>query len=431
MHIHLSLRRAALAVVVAAAVPAAVLAMPAPVSGIVAQRVDVGVHVSWKAVPNAHRYHVYFSRTSILEGGGLYDDVEVTEGPAPEHLLKGEFATQGPLWIAVLAEDADGATSGIFIEEAHIPGEKSAPSADGPTLALPEQEKPDAAEASAASSDGRSETLRMLMAETPSATQVRLTFSHPVVLDEADAEHAFVITDAFGKITWIQRLFIDREIVTLDTEPLRDGVAYAVTADKIRGLKIDPAGDTMLPLDAAARKTLFTGPTSTSNEAGDVRNAALRALPQMDGSLLVEISWEMPSGTQPVGYILSQSIDGGRTFAREWPVPASTNGARIRGVDPTSAFALRISAVGADNAVSRGVIVTLPGVNVIERPAPEPKPPVHAPVAAVVPATKIPAAALPSSGGVAVSMLVAGGALAAAMSMRRRRRVLSVSRTFA
>ncbi len=325
------------------------------------------VQVSWtKPQGEVAYYRVFFSHASILQNSGLYDDFDVADAQDTAHVLQ-TVPPVDTLYVSVLAVNAQGEESPLFVEEASV--KLSAISASSSAI-VPSSVAASSAAAVIASSaaattsskvsidDGK---LHLLSAEPISATGIVLQFSHAVIVDKAKAQDAFVAKDASGTILRFTRLIIEESKVTIHTEPQVRGKVYLLTVgDGITGKTAD---NRVLLFDASQGPTLFSGhkdgleaPTPAM-DIGEPANLRLQSFPSDDGLLRVEMSWE-PSGKGEVSYLISRSNDGGRTFGPEQAVPATTRILTVNKV-PQAGFAVRIRSVAKDATASRGAIATL------------------------------------------------------------------------
>ncbi|MDD4319057.1 MAG: hypothetical protein PHW10_01905 [Candidatus Peribacteraceae bacterium] len=210
---------------------------PPAVTGITGTYVDGSVLVQWAApedATNVARYRVYYSRESIVENGGLFDDFETTPDNATSFAIT-ELPLGDALYVTVVAVSGSGEESETFAEEARVDIPQSAPTADE------------------AAADG---ILRLLSAQPLSATGVLLTFSQPVQVDQQDAATAFRLSDASGSLVPLRTITINGERVTLETAaPLETGGRYSVRALQVRTLA--KAGESPLLVDALGNTAAF------------------------------------------------------------------------------------------------------------------------------------------------------------------------------
>ena len=113
----------ALAVVSVLSLPFSALAeAPQSVTGLNAEAQEDGtIQVRWTPVGGeVSAYRVYFSQKSILENDGYYDDVETTEGPVSEYVLRSVPSSLTTIFVSVMAVNAQGEESQYFIEEVQV-----------------------------------------------------------------------------------------------------------------------------------------------------------------------------------------------------------------------------------------------------------------------------------------------------------------------
>lgn len=396
----------------AVVVPASALAAPPPyVTGLRAA-VESGreVRVKWDPSPdrNVVKYRVYYSSASILESGGIYDDYEETSGPEPVYVFVDPPAVDR-LYVTVLAVNAQGEESAAFVEEVFVElGAKSPPPELVPPASTPES--PASSQTPAPTSSARSEPdvllplpsssgpgspvnvptwqappedgkLHLLLAESLSPTQVRLTLSHEPVITPENAPQAFRITDAAGKQLAIRQMVIDGTIVTMDTDIQTKGMVYEVQ------LSEPLVGHPDLPLDPTDRRAFFTGhtegaavpdaglpPSGNPGVPRDVDGFRLRAAAQADGTFTVTGQWQGVPAADIVAILLRQSLDGGRTFTEPQVLPSNIGGIQMNGVHPGQ-LTIALHTVNAHGRTSRGVMdtIVLPGIGSPEaRSIPQP-----------------------------------------------------------
>lgn len=359
-----SVLRPAIAILTACMPLMALAAAPSNVRDIRAEVVTDGVKVSWtKVAGDVASYRVFYSHASILENDGLYDDFESADGAADSHVLK-NIARGGDLFVSVLAVNAAGEESALFLEEANVTVEASAAvSSVASVSAMPTPLAPN--------------ELRMLSAESISATGVTLTFSHTVDIPAAQALSAFMVHNASGGILPLKRLLIQGNTVTLHTFPQERNIVYRVTPGAVISGK-DAAGNT-LTLAADQSPMLFAGhadgiapgtykPTVSSSAVSaattnknEVMSLHLRAQPEEGGTYTVEASWQ-PGSDGIDGYMVSQTRDKGVTYGQPVSIGETSTSVKVRKV-PAGSFGVMVKTVYADGTTSKGITQTidLPG----------------------------------------------------------------------
>src|SRR3989344_4868941 len=109
--------------------PLPALAAPSLVTGIQGTYENGQVRVRWEAPAEAGdiaAYRIYYSRASILQNGGEYEDFETVSGTRQEFILT-DFPKARALFLSVLAVDQNQEESPYFAEEAKV----DIPQADG------------------------------------------------------------------------------------------------------------------------------------------------------------------------------------------------------------------------------------------------------------------------------------------------------------
>ncbi len=331
----------------------ALAAAPDAVTNLKAEQKNDVIHITWDAPENAEDiafYRVYFSRESILDNNGAYDDFAATSDKATEFDLT-DFPTGEALYIAILAVNSAGEEMDTFTDEvrAGLSGAAPAPASSAPSIpAQPTQR-----------------LQQLVEVQRVSATELVLTFSAPVELDRAQAANALRVIDDADKPLALARLAIDGATVTVTTAPQAPGTAYTVRVDPVVTGKATDG--TVLTLDADHSTLTFTTggdaveqPTEPGQEpAGtpppDVDNFEVRGEEQRSGRYLIMAVWDQPDADTVASYQVQQSLDGGRTYGAVQTLDASARVIRLRDVRP-GAFALRIRAVGHNGAVSPGAV---------------------------------------------------------------------------
>jgi hypothetical protein len=351
-------------------------AAPANVTGIQGSVRDGKAHVTWQqpAGTQPASYRLFYSRLSILQQNGLYDDFETVPGDTTEYTFASLPYVTDKLFVSVLAVDANGEESPLFMEEARIDLNGAAAVSSTPTAQ---------ASSAAQSTQMVSGTQQMLSAQADSATGVLITFSLDVQMDTRLAVDAFNIKDASGSVLRITKLVIQGKDVLLHTVPQQKGKVYRLHVSNI--VKGTNAQGAVAELAADQNDILFmghetgstTGASSSAKaavssvassagqssvasmptEVGDVRSLNVRG--QRQGNAYgIDVSWLPPSTQNIREYRISQTRDGGKTFDTPRTVPATTLGLKINGV-PAGDYGILVQAVATDGTVSRGVMGTL------------------------------------------------------------------------
>lgn len=260
----------------------------------------------------------------------------------------------------------------------------------------------------------------------PSAKQVRMFFSHNVIVD-ASAGGTVLIQDAAGRSVAVKQLLVNGSMLTAElSTSLKAGARYALIVGP--GVQGQDFGDPDLHFDInpLVRAAYFLAP-SGSPGTNDVPRVVLNATPDGDDTYMVEAAWEFPAKQSQVsGFTLVQSTDEGVTENGEHTVPFGVNAVVYHKV-AEGAFSLRIRTLALDGTPSQGVraTVTLLPLHSDEPTLPKRLPTPSAPLTGSVTAPSTPNVP-PSSGlshsGAAVGLaLIASGAAAGIARMRRKK----------
>ncbi len=232
--------------------------VPGAVTGITAAVQDGGVFVQWKTPAHPEtvkNYRVYFSRQSILQNGGRYDDFASTKGTETGLLLT-DFPSSPRLYFSVLAVGQDGQESQFFQGEASVSAGPQAGAMSSSSSAV-SFFPPSATASSSSSSAGASDrTLSLVSAQSVSGTGFILTFSAPVKIPPAQADQAFAVTDGSGKLLSLQRLVVTGNTVAVLTVMEQRNMAYTVQASPLVVYGLSPTLD-RIPLDPAGSTATF------------------------------------------------------------------------------------------------------------------------------------------------------------------------------
>lgn len=366
--------------------PAVAMAVaPGSVTGIKAEMKDGKVAVSWTAVTDQKiaSYHIYYSHQSILKNGGQYDDYQTADGDATSATLD-RVPPVATLFVSILAANDAGEESAYFAEETSVDIASVQTTSNQPTSTATIPPAPTlvtdatdtdpmtiaATSSTPAKVTGEPASLKLLSAESVSATGVLLTFSDTVTVDNAKATKAFIIKTGSGKELTLTRLVITGKTVLLNTLPQERGVVYVVTVgDGITGT--DPYGNEV-PMDSAQAPMLFTG--NKDGTAPDTQDTpwqptmpeirALRLTKESEGNNLFTVTaeWNVPSDARVAGLSISQSADGGNEWSTPSLVSKTVASVRIPHV-PAGTFGILIKVRASDGSTSSGVrqSITLKG----------------------------------------------------------------------
>ncbi len=331
----------------------ALAAAPEAVTNLKAEKQAEAIHLTWDAPEDESDiafYRVYFSRESILDNNGAYDDFAATSDKTTEFDLT-DFPGGEALYIAILAVNSAGEEMDTFTEEVRVALSDSAPAPASSAPSIPAQPE---------------QRLQQLVeVQRVSATELLLTFSAPVELDRAQAANALRVIDGSDKPLTLTRLAIDGVSVIVTTAPQAPNTTYTVRVDPVvTGKGTD---GTVLTLDADhSTLTFTTGSEAVEQPAEpeakpdgtpppDVDNFEVRGEEQLNGRYLIMAVWDQPEADTVASYQVQQSLDGGRTYGAVQTLDASTRVIRLREVRPGT-FALRIRTVGHNGIVSPGAV---------------------------------------------------------------------------
>lgn len=234
----------------------------------------------------------------------------------------------------------------------------------------PEQEVVTTESSSSSSSaplfnDGK---IHLLAAETISATEVKLTFSHTATVLPKDAPSAFRIMDPFGRALKILSITIEDTMIIVRTATQEKGRVYQIQiSEPLTGM----GG---LPLDKTNRQAFFIGDSAGAEAttpvvspppvpnmqgtAADVSAMNLIAAAQDDGLYIVTATWAVDTKAIPNAYVFQQSLDGGTTFSTPQILGGQISGVELRGVVP-GLFGLKVQAMNENGIPSQGVFQTI------------------------------------------------------------------------
>jgi len=324
----------------------ALAAAPDTVTGIQAALANGKVTVTWNKVssPDVANYRVFFSHASILKENGLYDDFDMVDGAATSYV----FPTLPPvdtLYVSVLAVNKQGEESPYFVEEASV------------------QLNTTQAAASSATTVALSSTLRLLKAEKESGTGILLTFSDAVTTPASALAPMFNVQFGSGFTLPLQKADMRGNTVLLTTYPMTPGTVYLVAVTgEVKGTNAN--GET-LAMDSNQLPVFVqdvSAPQQTVSDHADVTNLRLRAIAEGNKRYTVEASWNAPNAAGIDGFVIAQSIDGGRTYGPALKVSGTSRAVTIPHVT-ASALGIGIRTIYTDGQTSRGIFqsVTLSG----------------------------------------------------------------------
>lgn len=304
------------------------------------------VKVTWKRIASQDiaSYRIFYSHASILKENGLYDDFESVPGSQNSYV----FPSNPPvdtLYVSVLAVNKQGEESPYFVEEASV-------KVRGATASSARSQSSAAAVAS---------TLRLTKAERASSTGILLTFSDTVTPFAEDASTLFAVRFGSGYNLPVTKADVSGNTVLLTTFPQTAGTAYLlqITGD-VKGSNAQGEEISMDPMQLPVFVQEAGASSSTAAVGGhpDVTNLRLRATAEGNGRYAVEASWNTPQADGVEGYVITQSIDGGKTFGPALRVAAASRGVTVPHVSGAS-MGISVRVLYADGQTSRGVFQAL------------------------------------------------------------------------
>ncbi|MFH0851917.1 MAG: hypothetical protein V1876_04180 [Candidatus Peregrinibacteria bacterium] len=351
---------------------------PGTVVGVQAQaQADGSILVQWTPVlGDIAAYRIYFSQKSILENNGYYDDVETTDGPAANHVLRSVPQSFPTVYVGVMAVNAQGEESPYFMEEVRVDRAVTQTASSASAFSSNTQAPVSSFSSPATQASSTALSLHLLSVQALSATHISLVFSAVPVINPAQAPAAFSIIDAQGTPLPIEQLTIEGRNVTVQTIRQAAGTIYQMR------LTEPLVGEGGLPLDRIDRTAFFTGHSmglSAEEEAArtpmlqqqtilppgmgqsqpgslpDVMNLRLDAGPQANQLFTVTGRWEYDPATPEGAFVVvRQSRDGGRTFGTPEFLPGNLDGVQIPNVTPQN-FGLIVYIADAEGHSSPGV----------------------------------------------------------------------------
>jgi len=416
---------------------------PPYVTGLSAEVINGEVHLEWAEQPGADvaYYRVFYSFESILENEGLYDDFEETEGP------ENFFVFEDPpevdtLHLAVIGVNPDGEDADLFVEEIAVDltqGDTGTPPTTTPgnddffppdddffpPWELPQDEPPSSLPPSDANDEGddvltvkdeeltlpgseppdepsvpqqqipqlpppQPTTLKVLLAQATSPTQVSVIFSGPLLVEPSLASQAFSIWDTSGNQLPITQMIIEGPQATVTTVEQTRSQPYefrmSPPAYSPEGLEMDPvarrATFTGHPQGTAAQPQVQTPPPAPSTPQGPltgVSNYKLKAMQQPNGLYAVEASWDLVGNPQELAYYIAyQTRDMGQTFGPPEALTANIGGIQIPDVTP-GPFGLMLALARTDGMGIQAGFENIMLGGQVQQPTAQVMPPVQTP----------------------------------------------------
>ncbi len=244
---HMRIGLVALGVLAAGSVFAA--GMPSNVTRVDAKVENGKLVVEWDAASDEAgiaSYRVYYSRESILENDGNYDDFEQTSDEGTRYEFP-RFPYPGQaLYVSVLAVNTSGIESEAFEVEARV----ELPSEDAPAVTQqPTETEPANPEAEAAAQ----KSMTIASVEAREANKVTVTFSQPIADSQEFGPGFFIVVDENGGILEVKDYAKDGAAVTLTTADQTSGRTY------ILGVLQRITGQDGAYIDGSAPQARFTG----------------------------------------------------------------------------------------------------------------------------------------------------------------------------
>lgn len=232
-------------------------AMPSNVTRVAAKIEDGALVVEWDAASDAAgiaSYRVYYSRESILDNEGNYDDFEQTNDENTRYTFSRLPYPGQKLYLSVLAVNTSGIESEAFEVETSI----DLPSDTAPAIAQQPEQLPEAEpEAEAA----MQKSMTIASVEAREATKVVVTFSQPIADSQNFGPGFFIIVDENGGILQVTDYVKDGASVTLTTAEQAGGRTY------ILGVLQRITGQDGAFIDGSAPQVSFTGVAAPQEQA--------------------------------------------------------------------------------------------------------------------------------------------------------------------
>ncbi len=342
-------------------------AVPANVNGITASYGNDGLTVSWNPVQaeNIAFYRIYFSRMSILENQGNYDDYESTPNAQPSYVFPAVPYRGTTLYFSVLAVDADGNESEAFEEEASV-------------VVPPAQTASSGSSVSSVSSSASSPAVSPFVlshALTTSVTEISLYFTKDMRPEQTVETGSIVILDDAGSRLTVREAVVQGNALNLITDSQNENSLYTVASI---GRIIATDGSELLPSTPIAFRGHPRGTddgTYTSNPdkqdttpPEDATNLTLRSTLLPNGSYRVTAQWDGSADTQNdlSHYALGSTVNG-----TDSPEARNEKNELSRQYDnlPPGMFGVMVKAVdlvgNASAGISRSIALPDTGVGIL------------------------------------------------------------------
>lgn len=388
--------------------PVSALAAPPSVTGLKAEYKDNAISVSWNASEDltVAYYRIYWSRQSILENGGRWEDFAATAGKEPAYQLR-DFPQAPSLWIAVMAVTTYGEESPVFTEEVKVDlfgGSSSAAQSSAQASSVEPTSSASSESSASSASSTMPTTFDLLSAQAVSATGVLLTFSMPISIKAADAPKAFTLIDASGSLLQARKITLKDNTMLIVTLPQRRDMQYIVSVSDVvkspSGKSVSPGRSQLTFMGHLNGLTAESAQNQQQNVlVQDVANLNIRAEQQLDGTYTVTATWLPRDAVANIAaYQIQQTQDNAQTWSEAQTVPSNTTSIRVAGVR-SGMFGFIVKVIGSNGLFSRGTYgsIELPAFDPGQPPQNQPpltgnvtNPPVITPKPPKVPQTGSP-----------------------------------------
>ncbi len=341
-------------------------AVPPNVKDVKAALISGSLTVTWGAVTDPagiDYYRVYYSRESILNNRGNFDDFERTTGADTSYTFSHAPYPGKTLFVSVMAVNKAGAESEAFESEASIasPASSTSSSVSSSTQMIVQS----SASSLSSSTTASIEPLAITNVVAVSQTGVALSFSKPLdSLKGALNVTSYLIVDASGTLLSIKRATLSGEtVVVLATDPQQPGRAYSYAL-------MQPVG----ALDGSVTPTpppegTFVGyqgnGMATSNQPTisvdrtppeDPLGLSLTPKHRNDSNYDVHAAWtaSIDSASDLSSYVVYTTRDG-ITFSQGSALSATTLQAVYTGVPP-GRFGMKVATRDTAGNESHGIV---------------------------------------------------------------------------
>lgn len=363
---------------------------PPNVTSVRADYIGGALVVNWGAVQDPAGidfYRIYFSRQSILQNQGDYDDVERTQGTATTYTFERAPFGGKKVFVSVMAVNKDGLESEAFEVEssAVLTSASSGTTSSTPTSSATSsatrssssksssvsnisssatQVSSQKSSSSIATLSSSAEPLQLMRVRAISSTGVLLEFSKPLDATVPTAD-AFAIVDGSGSELMIKSVaFSGSTNLIVNTASQRPQVIYALGLTKT--LKASDGATIpaplpeltffsfmMLPVTSSASSVQSSAPMLDTTPPNPVQNLAISFEPKPDGTYDVMAFWQASASADLASYLISTTKDG-KIYSAENPLNIGETGATFRGLKPGT-FGVRV--IARDTTGNRSMAV--------------------------------------------------------------------------